>query len=111
MVAMLQQVGAVLIALAAIVAAVGFFGRLAPVRWLWRTLVVEPLDGAARRIIGDVIRDVVPQIVDDRLAQHPVTNGWGVRTLQQIGEATGADLDEPGPHPPESDSDTSQDDR
>jgi len=76
-----------LIATAATLTALAVIARFArrPVRWMWRRLVSEPVMTAFRREVA--------QIVDERLDARPLTNGVGWRTVKQIAERLGLEVE------------------
>lgn len=70
--AAVTQVAEVIVTAGAVVAALAGMTRLRPVRWLGRTLVHDPMTRWHRAVTVEVIRAVVPGIVDDRL-QHALS--------------------------------------
>ena len=96
----MSGVAAGVIGVAAFLTALAVIARARPVRWLIRTLVGDPVLKAFRHEVAEVVRIEVPFAVAVELAKHPLTNGWGTRTIKAIGEATGADVP-PLHHPPE----------
>lgn len=92
-----HELGQIVIWTAGVVTALGVLTRTRPARWLGRTLVRDPIIGAFRREVVDVVRAEVPGIVDERLAARPLTNGWGTDAVAAIAEATGADVRPPPP--------------
>lgn len=89
----LVGVGQGVIFAAGVVTAVGVLAKTKPARWLWRRNVAEPLRAELRRVVGDV--------VDEKLAARPLTNGWGQAAVQAIAEATGAQVEPPRTDPDE----------
>jgi len=100
---MLTDAAATVVALAAVATALGVLCRLRPVRWVGRTLIGQPVLAAFRREVIEVVRSEVPAVVAAELAKHPITNGWGVKMLQAVGDATGADMPPPPQHPEDAD--------
>ena len=96
----MSNAAAGVIGVAAFLTAVAVIARARPVRWLIRTLVGDPVLKAFRHEVAEVVRIEVPFAVAVELAKHPLTNGWGTRTMQAIGDATGANVP-PLHHPPE----------
>lgn len=92
--------GQTIIWLAAVATAITVLVRLRPVRWLGRTAVCDPVVATFRREVSEVVRAEVPAAVDEALARHPLTNGWGVDAVRKIADATGADVGAPDDHEP-----------
>ena len=86
----MSHITSAVIGLAAFVTACGVIGRSKPARWLWRTLVAQPIMGAFRREVAEVVRSEVPRVVRAELRKHPMTNGWGVQAMTAVAKATGA---------------------
>lgn len=81
----LTGVAQVLIGLAATATAVGVLSRLRPVRWLWRTSVVEPSTEWLECVVG--------KVVDEKLDARPILNGKGeqmIKQVHQVAEKVGA---------------------
>lgn len=76
-----------------LIAAATVIVRSPPVRWLWRRNVAEPLEAR--------LRQVVAEVVDERLDARPLTNGWGKDAVQAIAEQVGADVPPPGAPDPD----------
>lgn len=77
-----------IISLAAVLTALAVIVKAPPVRWLFRTLVGDP--------ISREFRAMVSEVVDERLSARPLTNGWGASAVKAIAEAVDADVGEPG---------------
>lgn len=81
-------IGVVAGSIATTITSVTLVGRLRPVRWLIRIVIVQPGERWLRGLIADV--------VDERLDARPLTNGWGAATVHAIANEVGADV--PAPH-------------
>lgn len=73
---MLVTVAQVVVASAATVTALGVLAKWGPVRWVFRTLIGDPLK--------DWFRHEVASVVDERLDARPLTNGWGAKAVQAL---------------------------
>jgi hypothetical protein len=51
--------GSRLVWLAGVVVAVGVLAKTRPMRWLWRTLVTDPLSAWGRSVVGEVVDEKV----------------------------------------------------
>lgn len=83
-----RDAGELVIFIAAVITALGVIVRSKPVRWLWRRNVVDPG--------SDRLRQVVAEVVDERLDARPLTNGAGRDTVKAIGEHLGIDVPDDG---------------
>lgn len=67
---MLTDIGAAATAIAAILGVIILLSRLAPVKWVWRQLVSDPLGGWTKKQIRDEVDDDFTKIKDELSYNH-----------------------------------------
>jgi hypothetical protein len=93
----LLDAGALAVALAGIVGFVVLVARLRPVRWLWRTLIADPIGDSFDRRTRAIVTDVVTVVVEEKVApirEQFGTNGGStlrdrINVIDERSQATG----------------------
>lgn len=97
MVDALLDVGALAVALAGIIGFIILVARLRPVRWLWRTLIADPIGDSFDRRTRAIVTDVVSVVVEEKVApirEQFGTNGGStlrdrINAIDERSQATG----------------------
>jgi len=83
---MLVTVAQVVVASAATVTALGVLAKWGPVRWVFRTLIGNP--------VKTWFRAEVAEAVSAELDARPLTNGKGWKVMQAVADHLGIEVDE-----------------